>query len=640
MERKSLTITKLSNKLKKYMFKKDIDFVKKAYKFANKYHEGMKRVSGEPYIQHPLNTAYILAELKLDAQTIAAAFLHDVIEDTSATLELIKKEFGEVTAMLVDGVTKLTELRTENREERNYENIRKMFLASVKDVRIILIKLADKLHNMRTLSYLSEDKQKRIAQDCLEIYAPLAFRLGLANIKWELEDTSFKYINPEMFYKLKEKFRKRKEREEEVNVLKKQLNYQLKKEGIKTKIIGRPKHFYSIYKKMQEKKRTLEEIYDLIGLRVITKDVKDCYEALGIIHNLWKPIHGEFDDYIAVPKPNMYQSLHTAVIDDDGRIIEIQIRTEEMNKISEEGIAAHWAYKGLQGDKNFDKKISWIKEIMDWQKDSTSAKEFIEDLKLDFFGNEIYVFTPKGRVVTLAKGSTSIDFAYAIHSSIGERCIGAVVNGRIVPLRYKLETGDIVNILTSRTPAPKMDWLKIVKTSKAKNKIKNFLKKEKNIRINAPTEKILKSEIDENKIFIIKNVKKPKISIAKCCSPLPGDPIHAYVTRTNRVIVHKKDCKNLRKYTSRKPVEIKWQEDFSGKITLKIFSKDRVGIFADVLNTIASAGYHVRNASGKMVGNNDSEITVILNPQSLDHLKEIIRRIKNIQDIKKIRMEL
>ncbi|MBI2672938.1 bifunctional (p)ppGpp synthetase/guanosine-3',5'-bis(diphosphate) 3'-pyrophosphohydrolase, partial [Candidatus Woesearchaeota archaeon] len=461
----------LINKIKEYNKKSGLEIIRKAYDFANEFHKNEKRASGEPFIQHPLNVAFILADLKMDDSTITAALLHDVVEDTAASLDVVKKEFGAEVASLVDGVTKLTSIKYNRKLDYNAESIRKMLMASTKDVRVIIIKLADKLHNMRTLKYLPEEDQKRIAKDTLEIYAPLAYRLGIASTKRELEDLSFKYLEPEMYQKFKEKFgKKRSEREIELKKLKSTLEKELEKYGIKATIKGRPKHFYSIYKKMITKHRTFEEIYDLIGLRIITDTVKNCYEILGIIHSLWKPISGEFNDYIAMPKENMYQSLHTAVMALN-QPIEVQIRTEEMDRVAEEGIAAHWKYKGIYGDKDFDKKLSWLREMLEMHNSSKSTKEFMEFLKIDFFEDEIYVFSPKGDVIRLPKGSCPIDYAYAVHTDLGNKCNGAIINGRIVPLRYELKNGDIINILTLNISKPKRDWLKIVKTTKAKSKI-------------------------------------------------------------------------------------------------------------------------------------------------------------------------
>jgi len=457
--------------------------VEKAYSFAEEAHRGQLRNSGEEYIQHPLEVAKILAELELDEATIAAALLHDVVEDTKYTMEDIEKEFGPHVALLVDGVTKLGRIEYKSKEELQVENLRKMFLAMAKDIRVILIKLADRLHNMRTLKYHSEKKQKEIAQETLEIFAPLANRLGIFRIKWELEDLSFRYLKPQEYYDLSEGIAlKRAEREVQINEVIEQLRNRLAEVGIKADISGRPKHFYSIYRKMITQHKELSEIYDLTAVRVIVDSVNDCYGALGIVHTMWKPLPGRFKDYIAMPKPNMYQSLHTTLVGAHGEPFEIQIRTWEMHRTAEYGIAAHWKYK--EGNKptgaNFEQKLSWLRQLLEWQHDSRDAGEFMESLKIDLFADTVFVFTPKGDVVELPAGSCPVDFAYRVHTDVGHRCIGAKINNRIVPLDTKLANGDIVEILTSKqSNGPSRDWLSFVKTSQAKNRIRSWFKREK-----------------------------------------------------------------------------------------------------------------------------------------------------------------
>ncbi len=472
----------LLNRIKAVNPKADTELVIKAYELADKAHEGQKRNSGEDYIIHPMEVALILAELNMDVPTIVAGILHDVIEDTSYSFEQIKGIFGEEIAKLVDGVTKLGKLEYKTKEEQQAETFRKMFIAMSRDIRVILIKLADRLHNMRTLKYMPLDKQKEKAEETMEIYAPIAHRLGISKIKWEMEDLALRYKDPQGYYDLVEKVaKKRREREEEINNIISLLKSKVLEIGIEAHIEGRPKSFYSIYRKMYYQNKPFEQIFDLTAVRIIVDSVKDCYGVLGIVHTLWKPIPGRFKDYIAMPKPNMYQSLHTTLFGPDGQPFEVQIRTWEMHRTSEMGIAAHWKYKeGKNSATDMDEKLQWLRQMLEWQNEINDTREFMETLKVDLFTDEVYVFTPQGDVIDLPVDSTPIDFAYRIHSQIGNRCVGAKVNSRIVPLDYKLQTGDIVEIITSSNAnGPSRDWLKIVKSSQAKNKIRQWFKKEK-----------------------------------------------------------------------------------------------------------------------------------------------------------------
>lgn len=463
-----------------YLGDDECNQIMKAFTLADKAHEGQFRASGEPYIMHPLAVAEILAHLQIDHITLIAALLHDVVEDTEYTKADIEKLFGAEVAFLVDGVTKLNQFQYETKEDRQMENYRKMILAMAKDVRVVVIKLGDRLHNMRTLKHMRSDKQKRIAKETLEIFAPLAHRLGIFNVKWELEDLSFRYLEPDKYYDLVDQMKqKRQAREDIVNDTMEQLTKALGEAGIKADIKGRPKHFYSIYKKMKKDNRDLSQIYDLLAVRVIVDTVPDCYAVLGIAHSIWKPLPYRFKDYISMPKSNMYQSLHTTVIGTMGQPVEIQIRTWEMHRVSEYGVAAHWRYKeGNKGaDKEFDQKVAWLRQVLEWQ-DTSNPKELVNALKLDVFSGEVFVFTPKGDVVKLPIGSVPLDFAYRVHTDVGHRCVGAKVNGKIVPLDYTLQNGDIVDIITSKTGKPSLDWLNIVGSSESKNKIRNWFKRE------------------------------------------------------------------------------------------------------------------------------------------------------------------
>ena len=473
--------------IERYMTEEEVAFVMKAYEYAKLMHKDQKRKSGEPYIIHPVNVAIILADLDMDVETIVSALLHDVVEDTPATYDDIKEMFSEDVAKIVDGVTKLNKLNYKSSEAFQAENLRKMILAMNNDIRVIIVKLADRLHNLRTLEYMNEEKRKQKAQETIEIYAPLAGRLGIFKIKWELEDLSLRYLDPEGYYDLVEKInKKRSEREKEINEIIKKISAELDKQELHYDISGRPKNFYSIYKKMKGKSKSFESIYDLIAVRILVDTVKDCYAVLGIVHSMWKPLPGRFKDYIAMPKPNMYQSLHTTVISDTGEIFEIQIRTYEMHEVAEYGIAAHWKYKGgkTQG-KDVDSKLDWLRQLLEWQKDLKDPKEFIDTLKIDFFDDEVFVFTPNGDVVDLPEGSTPVDFAYRVHTGVGNTCVGAKVDSRIVPLNYKLKNGNIVEVITQKSSSgPSRDWLKFVKSPRAKQKIKQWFKsKEKDISI-------------------------------------------------------------------------------------------------------------------------------------------------------------
>ena len=463
-----------------YLTDDECNQVLKAFELADKAHEGQLRASGEPYIMHPLAVADILAHLQIDHITLMAALMHDVVEDTSYSKEDLDEMFGSEVAFLVDGVTKLNQFQYETKEDRQMENYRKMILAMAKDVRVVVIKLGDRLHNMRTLKHMRSDKQKRIAKETLEIFAPLAHRLGIFNVKWELEDLSFRYLEPEKYYDLVDQMKqKRQAREDIVNDTMSQLTKALGEAHIKADIKGRPKHFYSIYKKMKKDNRDLSQIYDLLAVRVIVDTIPDCYAVLGIAHSLWKPLPYRFKDYISMPKSNMYQSLHTTVIGTMGQPVEIQIRTWEMHRVSEYGVAAHWRYKegNKNGDKDFDQKVAWLRQVLEWQ-DTSNPTELVNALKLDVFSGEVFVFTPKGDVVKLPIGSVPLDFAYRVHTDVGHRCVGAKVNGKIVPLDYTLQNGDIVDIITSKTGRPSLDWLNIVGSSESKSKIRNWFKRE------------------------------------------------------------------------------------------------------------------------------------------------------------------
>ena len=516
----------LVKKIKENCVNINMDMVNKAFNLAFEAHKEQKRDSGEPYIIHPIEVATILAELGMDTSTIVAGLLHDVIEDTEYTYDDIKKIFGEEVANLVSGVTKITKMEYKSKEEQQADNFRKMLLAMADDIRVIIIKLADRLHNMRTLKYRKKEKQKKTAMETLDIYAPLAHRLGISKIKWELEDLSFRYIHEEEYYDLvKQVAEKRAEREIYIKNIIEEMYNKLEEAGIDSDIDGRPKHFFSIYKKMVNKNKSIEQIFDLTAIRVLVNTVKDCYEVLGIVHTIYKPIPGRFKDYIAMPKPNMYQSLHTTVIGPQGKTFEIQIRTFEMHRTAEYGIAAHWKYK--EGDnnsetkeKNFESKLVWLRDMLEFQKETADAEEFIEGFKIDLFTDEIFLFTPKGVVIDLPNGATPIDFAYRIHTDIGNKCVGAKVNGKIVPLDYKLKTGEIVEVLTSNNAkGPNIDWLNIAKSNQAKSKIRSWFKKSKK-----------EENISKGKDVFEKELKKQGVHFADIAK---GETYEKFVKRNN-----------------------------------------------------------------------------------------------------------
>ncbi|MGH9495009.1 MAG: RelA/SpoT family protein [Candidatus Sulfotelmatobacter sp.] len=475
----ALTLTKFRDLMKRMQESRphdDLTIVKKAYDYSLKHHEGQTRASGEPYLVHPLEVALVLAEMKMDPVAVAAGLLHDSVEDTSVTIEDIRAEFGEQVAHIVEGVTKISKIDFATREEQQAENLRKMMLAMVDDIRVVLIKLADRLHNMRTLEHLQPERQRKIAEETLEIYAPIAHRLGMGKLRGELEDLGFRFLDPVGYEQVEAAVNaRRKQGEAFLGKTQQIISDKLKEAGIQAKVESRIKRVYSIHKKLQKQRISVDQVYDLCAMRVITRSLQDCYAVLGIIHNLWRPVPGRIKDFIAMPRPNFYQSLHTSVITEDGTPFEIQIRTEEMHKMAEEGIAAHWKYKDGPVSAQDEQRLAWLRQVVEWQRDVSDPNEFLSTLKVDLYPEEVYTFTPKGKVVVLPRDATPIDFAYTIHTEVGHTCVGAKVNGRMVPLRHKLKSGDIVEILTQPGHKPSRDWLGLVKSSRSRNKIKHWL---------------------------------------------------------------------------------------------------------------------------------------------------------------------
>lgn len=724
----AVNIEEFFDRVNKYLTEDQVAFVRKAYELAAEAHAVQRRKSGEPYIIHPIGVASILAQLQMDDKTLAAAFLHDVVEDTDYTLDDIKERFGVVVANLVDGVTKLGKIEYISKEDRQIENYRKMFLAMARDIRVVLIKLADRLHNMRTMKYMPVHKQQSISRETLEIYAPLAHRLGIYTIKWELEDLAFRYMEPDIYYNLVEQVKiKRREREAMINEAMAEMKESLEKANIKCEIQGRPKNFYSIHKKMLRDHKELNEIYDLLAIRVLVDTVKDCYGTLGIVHSMWRPIPGRFKDYVAVPKSNMYQSLHTTVLSTGGQPLEIQIRTFEMHRISEYGIAAHWRYKESGGskpasqsstDKGFDAKLSWLRQLLEWHQDMNDSRDFVNTVKMDIFADEVFVFTPRGDVIDLPVGSVPIDFAYRIHTDVGNRCVGAKVNGRIVPLDFKLSNGDIVEVITSKqSSGPSRDWLNIVGSSDTRNKIKGWFKKERreeNIikgremlekeakrlgydpKVLARPEKLkeagtkLRVDSDENLLaalgyggvtlnsvisklveiykkdqklnttkdlsellaelkprkskakashgILVKGEEGIMVKLARCCNPIPGDPVIGYITRGSGVSVHRADCPNV---LSNNPdeqsrlIEVSWDVGIDSvyKVNIVITSVNRPGMMADIMMATSEAKLNIFSLNCRTDKNKVATTHIGLDISSLEQLEYIMNRIRRMKGV-------
>lgn len=695
----------LVSRLQTYLPDANTSTIRHAYAIACNAHQGQQRQSGEPYINHPIEVAHILLDLHMDDIAIAGALLHDVVEDTEIGLEDIEKDFGQELAYLVDGVTKLSVLEAKSKEEAQAGTYRKMFIAMADDPRVVLIKLADRVHNMRTINAVPPEKQQRIARETMEIYAPLAHRLGIWRIKSELEDLAFKTLNPEEYHEISRQLLLRRDSREHIIMrLIARLEQELEKESIHADISGRPKHIYSIYRKMERKGVGLDQIYDLLAVRVIVNEVSECYRVLGIVHSIWTPVLSEFDDYIAVPKESMYRSLHTTVIIPGGTPCEVQIRTYEMHSIAEHGIAAHWRYKegfGKESD-GFEAKLAWLRSLIGWRREMTDAREFVESLKSDEFEEQVYVFSPRGKIIDLPVGSTSVDFAYRIHSEVGHRCTGAKVNGRMVPLDYKLKSGEIVNILTSKqSRGPSRDWLNFVKTSNARSHIRRHfrrLQRDENISAGrdllekdmkrmgleiafdtisniwgTPSTEELFAQIGIGETTARTVVQKvlseregvqdnlshiPQIAppprkdatgirvcgtgnvltrVARCCNPVPGEPIVGYVTRGRGVSIHRADCRTILNEKNRdRLVDVSWGDsDPEGyPVPIHIESWDRVGLWRDITSKVADAGINIEQVE-QIQNHRDGRVMLAmqLKIQSIKQLTEILDKLNRIPNI-------
>ena len=722
-DKETVTIDDLLDGVRQTQPEADLALIKSAYDLAHAAHAGQKRASGEEYIIHPLHVAAILVDMHLDEATISAALLHDVVEDTTYTIEEMQEHFGDEVAMLIDGVTKLGRIEYKSKEEQQLENYRKLFLAMAKDIRVILIKLADRLHNMRTLKYMREDKQKRIATETLEIYAPLANRLGISSIKCELEDLCLRYLEPDSYYDLVENVKqKRQERQAFIDDAMEQLRERLVNAGVKAEIRGRAKHFYSIYKKMKRDNKDISEIYDLSAVRVLVDSVRDCYGVLGIIHEMWKPMPGRFKDYIAMPKSNGYQSLHTTVMT-RGYPLEIQIRTFAMHQVSEYGFAAHWKYKeagksiGAAGE--YDKKFSWLRQMVNLQQELSDPREYVEALKVDVFSDEVFVFTPRGDVIDLPRGSIPLDFAYRIHTEVGNHCVGAKVNGRLVPLEYKLKNGDIVSIITNQANnGPSRDWLNIVASSETRNKIRSWFKKarrEENIargaeliekeakrlgyepkallkddRLNEVAQKLklpseddllaslgyggitthgIMSKLIELHKQELQETTSPDISkllselkpsqgtvkksshgilvegeggllvrLARCCNPIPGDPIVGYITRGRGVSVHRADCPNVLNDVDSlaRVIEVDWDIGLDKVYTVQIaiICNDQSGVLTKLLAVPSEMKININSINAKPNRSNKTSTVIMgLDVKSAQQVSQLMTKLRRLKDV-------
>ena len=681
----------------------EIKQIEEAFRFAERLHEGQYRVSEEPYIIHPVEVAKILVNLKADSHTIMAAFLHDILEDTDTQPEEIENLFGKDVLTLVQGVTKLGKLQFKSKEERQAENFRRLFIAMANDIRIIFLKLADRLHNMRTLNFMAAVKQQKIAKETLDIFAPLANRLGIGKIKAELEDLSLRYLEPEKYFEIAQLVSQtRAERDMTVQLLIDKISKDVKKSGINAQITGRAKHYYSIYAKMKRLNIAFHELYDITAVRVIVDTEKECYEVLGLIHSQFKPIPGRFKDYIAMPKGNMYQSLHTSVIGPRSKPLEVQIRTWEMHEVAEYGVAAHWRYKekgSQKADNPTDMQFSWMRKLVEYDNDMTSAEDYVDSVKLDLFSDQVFAFTPNGDVLDLPINATPVDFAYRIHSDVGNKTVGALVNGRIAQLDTKLNNGDIVEILTSKNPAPRLDWLNFVVTKQASSKIKQWFKKnnrESHLETGKANleheltkavfddymkqgefDKVAKQmnyqsaedlfaalgygETTANKV--INKLKKPQqksvestfhtsnrkksekdivgleglmYSFARCCSPIPGEPIVGVVTRSKGVSVHRVDCKTLENVQPERLMDIHWSGQNMNKTystTIRVETGEKLGLLKDIIAAVSDNNININYANVKSKSNKIGVIELGIELDNVETLKKVINCIQAIPDV-------
>ena len=711
-----LRLNDIIDKVQSYHPNADVDLIKKAYVYSARAHQGQVRKSGEPYLMHPLEVSGLLADMKLDEYAISAGILHDTVEDTHATTEEIEQLFGKQVAEIVDGVTKLN-IPFNTAFEKQAENFRRMLVAMAKDIRVILVKLADRLHNMRTLDHMRPDKQEQIAKETLEIYAPLANRLGIYWLKAALEDLCLKYLYPRDYQELNDKLAKTaKSREGYIEDVKASLGKKLGEAGVPCEVKGRVKHIYSIWRKLKTQSIAFEQVNDIIAFRVLTDTVGHCYEALGVCHATWRPVPGRFKDFVAMPKPNGYQSLHTTVIGPEVQRVEIQIRTRGMNEVAEHGIAAHWAYKEGKPAGKDDEQFAWLRQLMEWQQELKDPTDFISTVKVDLFSDEVYVFTPKGEVKELKRGSTPIDFAYLIHTEIGHHCVGARVNGRIVPLRYRLKNGDTVEIMTSPTQRPNKDWLNFVKTARAQTRINAYLRKEQRRRAVAMGKELLdkeakrygrslqklikQGELDKavassryqkeedllaaigygkvRPLDVLKKIlsdeelekgpreaEKPKsrlgqlfqavaqksksqsgvtvqgidemlVRFARCCNPVPGDPIVGFVSRGRGITVHSVHCDKALQLDPERKVDVTWDSKASvpRSVQLRVITDDKPGILATMSQAFSGAGVNILNANCRARKGDSRAINMFMvTVKDAQQLRSVMKTIENLQGV-------
>jgi len=720
MKARNISPQELLERARQYLPSTGVALVERALEFASRCHEGQFRRSGDPAITHPLHTAYSMAELQLDAETVAAALLHDVQEDCGIPNQDLRQLFGEGVASLVEGVTKLGQIPWETLEDRaagermQAENLRKMFLAMARDLRVVLIKLADRLHNMLTLYALPREDQVRIARETLEIYAPLAARLGIWQFKWQLEDLAFRYLEPDKYRAIADMLAtKREARQRYINHVCRLLQEELSRHGLSAQVQGRAKHIYSIYQKMQRyaaEGRNPHEIYDLLAVRILVDSVPECYRALGIVHSIFTPLPGTFDDYIAKPKQSMYQSLHTTVMGPGGRPLEVQIRTHEMHQVAEYGVAAHWRYKeGEKPDRRYQERLAWLRQLLQWHQEMAGAQELVEAIKSDIFQDQVFVFTPKGEVKELPRGATPIDFAYRIHTDLGHRCVGAKVNGRLVPLNYQLQNGDVVEIIVSKTAkGPSRDWLNpelgYVHTSHARQKIRQWFKRQERAENVARGREMLLKELsrlglelaqvegelvrafgltDVEELFfrlgygelsphqVLTRIPhllepppqaphrprhQPLVSaagvrvlgsgdlltrLARCCQPMPGDPIVGYVSRGEGVSVHRTDCPNLPALERERLVEVEWgAPGHVYPVAVRIDAWDRVGLMRDISTLVAEEGVNMTGIRSQEHDDGTITIYVTLETQGLSQLIRLLAKLEGVRGVTAVKREL